>query len=90
MRLTRVIPALALAATALLGAAPGASAAAAVPSMAAGSIIAPCTPLQDGEYRYYGTTLTECKYVPGLGYYWVKITNSCGAAKPGAVARKVC
>jgi len=80
MRLTRVIiPALALAA--LLGGAPAASAAPAVPSVS-GSIIAPCTPLQDGAFRWYGRTLTECRHVAGLGYYWVTVSNSCSGASP--------
>ena len=65
------------------------TAAATIPATAAhASIIAPCTPLQDGQFRYYGRTLTECKFIVGLGYYWVTVRNSC--AKTGTAPAKVC
>ena len=65
------------------------TAAATIPAPAAhASIIAPCNGLQDGPYRWYGRTLTQCKHITGLGYYWVTVKNSC--AKTGTAPAKVC
>lgn len=90
---SRIILGLFLAAAVLFGgvAAQPASASAAAHPVArpaiVGSIFGPCSSLQSGQTRWFGSNLYECIYIRGLGYYWVGIpSNFCSApARAGRV-----
>ena len=88
MRIRRLLPVLPLAAALLAAPAAAASASTAAPPARPAGITGPCTPLQDGQYEVRGrgrnARLYECKFIKGLGYYWVDVPACPGGVSTAA------
>jgi hypothetical protein len=84
----RALAGAAVLAAALLSVPAAASASpAAVARPAAARIFGPCTPLEDGAFLISGKNVYECKYVKGLGFYWVYYSANYHCSAPARAER---